>query len=84
MEVTDRAKDLLAEKGFDPALGARPLRRVIQRSVLDPLSLKVVAGEILPGGKVRVDEENKEIVLLVTMDSLKASSRRKLAKASSR
>ena len=73
MDVTDKAKELLAELGFDPALGARPLKRVIQRQVLDPLSLKIVAGEVQPGGRVRIDEEKKEIVLLSSMDSLKTS-----------
>lgn len=80
MEVTDKAKELLAQQGFDPNLGARPLRRVIQRQVLDPLSLKIVAGQIQPGGKVRVDAEQKEIVLLISMDSLKPSQKRRLAK----
>jgi len=84
MEVTDKAKELLAEKGFDPNLGARPLRRVIQRSVLDPLSLKIVAGEVQAGGKVRVDEENKEITLLVVMNSFKSSPKQKLAKTAVR
>jgi len=80
MDVTEKAKELLAEKGFDPVLGARPLRRVIQRSVLDPLSLKIVAGEVQPGGRIRVDTEEKEIVLLNSMDSLKSSPKRKLTK----
>ncbi|OHA64780.1 MAG: ATP-dependent chaperone ClpB [Candidatus Wildermuthbacteria bacterium RIFCSPHIGHO2_02_FULL_49_9] len=84
MDVTEKAKELLAEQGFDPSLGARPLRRVIQRQVLDPLSLKIVAGEVSPGNKVKVDAENREIVLLSSMDSLKSSPRRKLAKAALR
>ena len=81
MDVTEKAKELLAEQGFDPALGARPLRRVISRKVLDPLSLKIVAGEVQSGGRIRVDAENKEIVLLNSMDSLKATPKRKLQKA---
>ena len=80
MDVTEKAKELLAEQGFDPALGARPLRRVILRKVLDPLSLKIVTGEIQSGGKVRVDAENKEIVVLGSMDSLKTMPKRKLQK----
>jgi len=80
MEVTDKAKELLAEKGFAPNLGARPLRRLIQRSVLDSLSLKIVAGEVQVGGKVRVDAANKEIVLVVLMNSFRSSPKRKPAK----
>ena len=84
LEATDKAKELLAELGFDPSLGARPLRRIIQRQVLDPLSLKIVAGEVQTNSKVRVDEEQREIVLLSSMDSLKPPPKRKLAKAGSR
>ncbi|MDA1337404.1 MAG: AAA family ATPase [bacterium] len=80
MDVTEKAKELLAEQGFDPNLGARPLKRVIARKVLNPLSLKIVAGEVQSGGKIRVDVEDKEIVLLSSMDLLKVSSKRKLAK----
>ncbi|MBI2573938.1 MAG: AAA family ATPase [Candidatus Wildermuthbacteria bacterium] len=60
-QATAKAKALLAERGFDPSLGARPLRRVIQKLILDPLSLKVVAGEIQRGQKVTADEHNGEI-----------------------
>lgn len=81
MEVSDKAKELLAEQGFDPTLGARPLRRVISRQVLDPLSLKIVAGEVHPGGKVKVDAEGREIVLLSSMDAVHPQQKRKLAKA---
>ncbi len=55
LEVTPEAKAYLAREGYDPAFGARPLKRTIQRLVLDPLSIKVLAGEFLPGQKVVVD-----------------------------
>src|SRR4029450_2121320 len=61
MEVTDAAKDLLAEKGYDPALGARPLRRTSQRLVEDPLSEKLLWKEFTAGQLVVVDAENGEI-----------------------
>lgn len=61
-QATPKAKALLAERGFDPTLGARPLRRVIQKLILDPLSLKIVAGEIQRGQKVTADEQKGEIV----------------------
>ena len=63
VDVKEKAKELLAEQGFDPNLGARPLRRVIQRKVLDPLSLKIVAGEVKPGEKISVDAKDGEIVI---------------------
>jgi len=62
LELTDAAKDLLAEKGYDPALGARPLRRMIQRMVEDPLSEKVLWKEFRPGQTVVVDAKDGEIV----------------------
>jgi len=55
LEVSDRAKDLLAEEGFDPTYGARPLKRAIMRKLEDPLAKKVLAGEFPPGTVVVVD-----------------------------
>ncbi|MHC3004929.1 AAA family ATPase, partial [Gordonia sp. GN26] len=57
LEVTDRAKSLLAKRGFDPVLGARPLRRTIQREIEDQLSEKILFGDVAPGQIVLVDVE---------------------------
>ena len=57
IELTLAAKELLAERGYDPALGARPLRRTIQREVEDALSEKILFGELRPGQIVVVDVE---------------------------
>jgi ATP-dependent Clp protease ATP-binding subunit ClpC len=57
IELTDNAKALLAKRGFDPVLGARPLRRTIQREIEDQLSEKILFGEIGPGQLVLVDVE---------------------------
>ena len=85
MDVTEKAKDLLAEQGFDPSLGARPLRRVIQRQVLDPLSLKIVAGEVKAGERIKVDAQNGEVVVGGASESLRMTGqKRKLAKVGSR
>jgi ATP-dependent Clp protease ATP-binding subunit ClpC len=62
LELTEAAKDVLAEKGYDPALGARPLRRTIQRMVEDPLSEKVLWKEFRPGQTIVVDAKDGEIV----------------------
>jgi ATP-dependent Clp protease ATP-binding subunit ClpB len=53
--VTDPARDWLAETGYDPAYGARPLRRLIQSAIGDPLSKMLISGEVVDGGAVTVD-----------------------------
>ena len=58
MELTDKAKSLLSRRGFDPVLGARPLRRTIQREIEDALSEKILFDEIRPGQLVTVDVDN--------------------------
>ena len=63
LEATDEAKTFLAEKGYDPKFGARPLRRVIQRLVEDPLSEGLLIGEFKPGDTVLADLEEDKIVL---------------------
>jgi ATP-dependent Clp protease ATP-binding subunit ClpC len=55
LELTTEAKELLAKKGYDPVLGARPLRRTIQREIEDALSEKILFGELLPGQIVVVE-----------------------------
>jgi ATP-dependent Clp protease ATP-binding subunit ClpB len=63
LEVSPEAEALLAHRGFDPDFGARPLRRVIQRQVEDPLALKLLEGSYLEGGTVRVVVEDGELQL---------------------
>nr|WP_305852573.1 ATP-dependent Clp protease ATP-binding subunit [Conexibacter sp. SYSU D00693] len=69
LELTDDAKDLLVDKGWDPAMGARPLRRAIQRYIEDPLADFVLRAELMPGGTVMVDRapegEEPEVTLSV-------------------
>ena len=62
LELTDAAKDLLAQKGFDPLLGARPLRRVIQRDIEDAISEKILMGDLEDGQRVMVDAEGEGIL----------------------
>ena len=62
LEVTTEAKELLAEKGFDPTFGARPLRRTIQNMIEDPLSEKILQGEYHDGDTVNLDREGEELV----------------------
>jgi len=62
IELTDGAKELLAEEGFDLVYGARPLKRVVQRDVLNPLATKILAGEVKEGSKVIVDRQDRRLV----------------------
>ncbi|HEU0368079.1 MAG TPA: ATP-dependent chaperone ClpB, partial [Candidatus Acidoferrum sp.] len=59
LELTPKAYELLLEEGYDPAYGARPLRRTIQRLIQDPLALQILEGKVLPGDHVRVDRDGK-------------------------
>jgi ATP-dependent Clp protease ATP-binding subunit ClpC len=69
LELTGEAKDMLVEKGWDPAMGARPLRRAIQRYVEDPLADFVLREELVPGATVVIDpspdDEDGEVRLSV-------------------
>jgi ATP-dependent Clp protease ATP-binding subunit ClpB len=62
IELTDAARELLAEEGFDMVYGARPLKRVVQRDILNPLASRILAGEIKEGSRVRVDVEGRKLV----------------------
>ena len=59
IDLTPAAKALLATRGYDPVLGARPLRRTIQREIEDPLSEKMLYGDLKPGEIVIVDVEGE-------------------------
>jgi len=72
IQTTESAKEFLAERGFDQNLGARPLKRVIQKQVLDPLSLKIVSGEVKEGERVMVDLEEGKIIFRTPKDLIKS------------
>jgi ATP-dependent Clp protease ATP-binding subunit ClpB len=63
LELTDAARDHLTEAGYDPVFGARPLRRLIQRELQDPLAMKLLSGEITDGDTVVVDAEDGALTL---------------------
>lgn len=58
VDLTDRARDALADEGFGPIYGARPLKRAIQRLVLDPLAMCIIGGQVFDGRLVTVDCEH--------------------------
>jgi ATP-dependent Clp protease ATP-binding subunit ClpB len=63
VELTDDARTLLGNLGYDPTYGARPLKRVIQKRLVDPLALAILQGEFREGDTVRADARDGEIVL---------------------
>jgi len=62
LEATERARKWLAQKGFDPQLGARPLKRLIQTQVENPISGKIISGELQAGDKIKVDAVRGKLV----------------------
>ncbi|CAB4712653.1 unannotated protein [freshwater metagenome] len=63
IDVTDAARTWLAETGYDPAYGARPLRRLVQSAIGDPLARLLISGEVADGGSVTVDLGEGGLVL---------------------
>jgi ATP-dependent Clp protease ATP-binding subunit ClpB len=78
IRFSEALKDILAKKGFDPNMGARPLKRIIQKMILDPLSLKIIAGEINEGSNVYLDFLKNEVNFKVS--SPRKNSPRKKSK----
>jgi ATP-dependent Clp protease ATP-binding subunit ClpC len=62
LTITDQAKELLTNKGFDPDFGARPLRRAIQRYIENPLAEEILKGTFGEGGTITVDSKEGEFV----------------------
>ncbi|HEY7994366.1 MAG TPA: AAA family ATPase, partial [Candidatus Eremiobacteraceae bacterium] len=61
LELTDQAKALLAHKGYDPVYGARPLKRALQKEVVDPLALRILGGEFVDGDRIVADVDRGEL-----------------------
>jgi ATP-dependent Clp protease ATP-binding subunit ClpB len=62
LELTDGAKEAVAEAGWDPTYGARPLKRALQRMVENPLAMRLLEGDFADGDRIRVDAQNGELV----------------------
>jgi len=67
VQVTSGAKEWLAQRGYDPVFGARPLKRLIQREVLDPLSMKVLSGELHEGETVLIDRSDDHLTFTAAL-----------------
>jgi ATP-dependent Clp protease ATP-binding subunit ClpB len=61
LELSDAAKALIAEHGYDPVYGARPLKRAVQKDILDPLSMKILEGEFHEGQTIKIDVEGNKL-----------------------
>jgi ATP-dependent Clp protease ATP-binding subunit ClpB len=60
--LSDSARDLIARQGYDPVYGARPLKRVIQRQIENPLAMEILEGKILEGAKLSAEADGERIV----------------------
>jgi ATP-dependent Clp protease ATP-binding subunit ClpB len=74
LELTDAAKELVTEAGWDPTYGARPLKRALQRLVENPLALQLLEGEFAEGDTVRVDSKDGELVFERAADAESAAA----------
>ncbi len=84
LDLTDEAKQLIAEKGYDPVYGARPLKRTIQKMIQDPLANEILKGEFKEGDHVVVDVgKDKNLVLTKEVKPPKKEKEEKKAKAAS-
>jgi len=69
--VSEKAKQSLARQGFDPNLGARPLKRIIQKLILNPMALKIVTDEIKDGDTISIDADKDDIAIKTISNSKK-------------
>jgi ATP-dependent Clp protease ATP-binding subunit ClpC len=76
VELTDKAKDFLAEKGYDHQFGARPLNRAIQKYLEDPVAEEILKGEVEEGGIIMADYDGKSEVLTIKIKKPKATSKK--------
>jgi len=74
LEITDAAKEWLADKGYDPEFGARPLRRVIQNHIEDPMAEDYLAGKYQPGDTVHVDVDKEEDKIVLQAEPVASST----------
>jgi len=72
---------LLLSEGYDPAYGARPLRRTIQRLIQDPLAMQILEGKVLPGEHLRVDRDGQKDAMRFERVSSKRSGAKQPAAA---
>jgi ATP-dependent Clp protease ATP-binding subunit ClpB len=74
LELTPAARELLFREGYDPAYGARPLRRAIQRLIQDPLAMEILEGQVLPGDHVVVDADKQHNAMRIVRAARQAAT----------
>jgi ATP-dependent Clp protease ATP-binding subunit ClpB len=79
LDLDESARAWLAEKGYDPVYGARPLKRVIQREVQDPLADKILAGDIPDGSVVKITGGTDKLLFLPKVEGGKGKAKGKAA-----
>jgi ATP-dependent Clp protease ATP-binding subunit ClpB len=80
LELTEAARNFLAERGYDPTYGARPLKRAVQKYLLDPLALKVLGGEFTPGDHIQADAQGDTLTFgKVLVDNSRGDTKRQTA-----
>ena len=62
LEMSDKAMNMIVDRGYDPVFGARPLKRTVQQLLENPLSQKILSGEFLPGATIHVDANDNDLV----------------------
>ena len=78
VKISKLAKDFIADKGFDPKFGARPLKRAIQKYLEDPLSEEIINAKIKEGDSIKVDLNKEKTALLVKINNIKNTRKKKL------
>ena len=73
LTLTEKARELLFHEGYDPQFGARPLKRAIQRLIQDPLAMKLLDGEVVPGDSLTVDADPKHAQMTFVRAAAKAA-----------
>jgi ATP-dependent Clp protease ATP-binding subunit ClpC len=76
VELTEKAKDFLGEKGYDHQFGARPLNRAIQKYLEDPVAEEILKGEVEEGGIILADHDGKGENLIIKLKKPKAASKK--------
>jgi ATP-dependent Clp protease ATP-binding subunit ClpB len=71
LHVTDRAMDALAEAGFDPQFGARPLKRVIQHQIENAIAMKMLRGDLVEGQTAQVDFQDEIFTCVASLPTVK-------------
>ncbi len=80
LELSDAAREYLANRGFDPVYGARPLKRTIQKEIIDPLALRILNGDFIAPDSVVADVQSGEIIFVKKKPEKKSDEKKAAAR----